>query len=59
MKTKKSGLVIARFICTLFVLSFILLCVLAGNVNADFTAFCNVMKRYETLKNGAEGSIEH
>ena len=47
---------IARFFCTLFVLNFILLCALAGNVNVDFTAFCNVMQRYEILNNGAEGS---
>nr|DAF07018.1 MAG TPA: hypothetical protein [Caudoviricetes sp.] len=47
MKTKKSGLVIARFICTLFVLNFILSYALAGNVNIDFTAFCNDRKRYE------------
>ena len=47
LKTKKSGLVIARFICTLFVLNFILSYALAGNVNIDFTAFCNDRKRCE------------
>ena len=52
----KSGLVIARFICTLFVLNFMMLCVLLRNINVDFTTFCNGKKRCETLNNGAEGS---
>ena len=33
-----------------------LLCALLGNVNVDFIAFYNAVQRYETLKNGAEGS---
>nr|DAO42356.1 MAG TPA: hypothetical protein [Bacteriophage sp.] len=36
---------IARFVCTLFVLSFILFCAFAGNVNVDFIGFYNVMQR--------------
>ncbi len=37
IEDKKSGLVIARFFCTHFVLNFILLYDLAGSVNIDFT----------------------